>query len=411
MKSNLPLVLALAIAIVSLAVPRALVAQTPPPFIAHPDLEYASPDGVPLRLDLYLPADGEGPFPVLVWIHGGGWREGSKDLPLNSPVLRQTSRGYAVASIHYRLSQEAIFPAQIRDCKGAVRWLRANADTYRLDADRIAVWGSSAGGHLASLLGVSGGDDYLEGDVGGNLEYSSRVQAVVSLYGIANFQTLSAQALPCSEFDHDAPGSPESDLFGCTIPACPDQARLASPVTYVDADDPPFLLLHGTNDCTSPPLQSREFYDAFLAAGANATLYILEGAGHGGPQFAAPATINLMQRFFDEHLVAPPPDEEPPAVEGVMVKNGAKKVRRGATVDVTWAASDAVGVASQAVELSLDGGATYQLLASDLPGDARAFVWSVSPDLPKSRLALVRVRASDPAGNEGTAASATFKLK
>ena len=145
------------------------------------DIEYARVGNKSLKLDLYVP-DGAGPFPVIVWVHGGGWTSGDKALSASGPQVRQTARGYAVASINYRFSQEAKFPAQIEDCKAAVRWLRAHAAEHNLDPARIAVWGDSAGGHLASLMGASGGASDLEGDEG-NLDYSSRVEAVVDWFG------------------------------------------------------------------------------------------------------------------------------------------------------------------------------------------------------------------------------------
>lgn len=411
MRIALNLALAAALAVVPLAMPDRSEAQAPGGFVSHRNVQYATVDGVPLRLDLYLPAQGEGPFPVLVWIHGGGWRGGTKDLAPGGTMVRQTARGYAVASIEYRLSRQALFPAQIYDCKGAIRWLRANAAEYALDPDRIGVWGSSAGGHLASMLGVTGDESVLEGDTGGNLQYSSRVRAVIDLYGPANLLTMNAQSLPCSTIDHDAPESPESLLLGCPVQSCADRARLASPVSYVSADDPPFLLIHGTNDCSVPPGQSQELHGDLVDAGVDATLRLLEGAGHGGPQFFAVETVAEMEAFFDENLAAVPADGEPPVVGSVNVRDGARKVRRGTTVDVTWTASDGVAVVSQTIELSLDEGATYQPIASNLPGDALSLAWTVSPDLPKAKRALVRVRARDAAGNEGSATSQVFKLK
>src|SRR5687767_8759314 len=190
MKRILSLALALAPALLFVA--PAAQGQQPGGTVLR-DVEYATVGDVSLRLDLYLPSDGEGPFPVLVWIHGGGWMEGSKNLAPNSFQVRQTARGYAVASINYRLSQQAIFPAQIHDCKAAVRWLRAHAREYNLDPDRVASWGSSAGGHLATLLGTSGDVEDLEGSVGGNLEFSSRVQATVDMFGPSNFLTIGSQ--------------------------------------------------------------------------------------------------------------------------------------------------------------------------------------------------------------------------
>ena len=149
------------------------------------DVEYARVDGKPLLLDLYLPAKAAQPMPVIVWIHGGAWRAGSKE---RCPAIPMAAQGYAVASINYRLTNVATFPAQIYDCKAAIRWMRAHAKEYGFDPDRIGVWGGSAGGHLVSLLGTSGGVKELEGDVGGNLNFSSRVQAVAVFCGPNSFR-------------------------------------------------------------------------------------------------------------------------------------------------------------------------------------------------------------------------------
>jgi acetyl esterase/lipase len=149
----------------------------------YQNVEYANVDGQSMLLDLYIPKNAAEPVPVIVWIHGGGWYEGGKDW--YAPT-RFIDHGYAAVSISYRLTGVAPFPAQIYDCKGAIRWLRANAAKYNIDPDRIGVFGSSAGGHLAALLGTSGGVKELEGDVGGNLEYSSDVQAVCDSFGPIN---------------------------------------------------------------------------------------------------------------------------------------------------------------------------------------------------------------------------------
>ncbi len=283
------------------------------------DVEYANVDGIPLLLDLYLPSTGNGPAPVIVWIHGGGWRAGTK---AGGPAARQSLRGYAVASIDYRLSDVATHPAQINDCKAAIRWLRAHAGEYNLNPDRIAAYGSSAGGHLAAFLGTSGDVAELEGDVGGNSEYSSRVQAVVDWYGPAELLTMDAQALPCSGLCHTCAGSPESLMVGCTITSCPDLAIAASPIHYVSPDDPPFLIHHGTNDCTVPPLQSQVLRDALAAADVDVSLTFIDGAGHGGAGFATPAIAAEVDAFFDRVLLAPePPPPSAPEITGAEIRD------------------------------------------------------------------------------------------
>lgn len=270
------------------------------------DLEYSRPNGIPQLLDLYLPENARGPLPVIVWIHGGGWRSGNKNLSLNSIQVRQASRGYAVASINYRLSGVSKHPAQIEDCKAAIRWLRANAAQYNLNPEKIGVWGASAGGHLVSMLGTTADVSALEGS-GGNLDQSSRVQAVVDWFGAIDFLKINSQALPCSVLDHDAPNSPESELLGCQVQNCPEIAKTANPITYITADDAPFLIMHGTNDCTVPPAQSQMLFDALKAAGIEASLVLLQGAGHGGPQFISPDSEQLVSSFFDRQLRAMAP--------------------------------------------------------------------------------------------------------
>jgi acetyl esterase/lipase len=263
------------------------------------NIEYARADGKSLLLDLYLPAGSAAELPVIVWVHGGGWATGDKGD--GGPAARMTARGYAVASINYRLSWEARFPAQIEDCKAAIRWLRANASRYNLDPNRIGVWGSSAGGHLAALMGTSGDVRELEGGLG-NATQSSRVQAVIDWYGPADLLKMQSESLACSVIDHNSPVSPESLLLGCPIQICPDRARRASSVTYATADDPPFLIMHGTADCLVPPLQSRDLSDALEAAGVDATLKFIQGAGHGGDEFELAENQKLVNDFFDKHL-------------------------------------------------------------------------------------------------------------
>ena len=259
------------------------------------DLEYAKPDGKPQLLDLFVPEKADGPLPLIVWIHGGAWSAGSKN---GTPALGQLRRGYAVASINYRLSQEAIFPAQIHDCKAAIRWLRAHAKEYNLDPKRIGVWGSSAGGHLVALMGTSGDVKELEGDEG-NLDQSSRVQAVCDWFGPTDFCQIAAHALPDSKFDHDAAGSPESKLIGGPVQENKDKVAKANPITYVSKDDPPFLIMHGDKDNVVPHHQSEILAEALKKAGVQVTFETVKGAGHG---FGGPEVMKTVEEFFDKHL-------------------------------------------------------------------------------------------------------------
>lgn len=259
------------------------------------DLEYARPDGRSQRLDLYLPDKATGALPVVVWVHGGAWRAGNKS---GTPALPMVRGGYAVASIDYRLSQDAKFPAQIHDCKAAVRWLRAHTREYGLDAAHFGVWGSSAGGHLVALLGTSGGVAELEGDEG-NRDQSSRVQAVCDWFGPTDF--LKMHDFP-SQIRHDAPDSPESLLIGGPIQQNREKAVKANPITYVSKDDPPFLIMHGDQDPLVPINQSELLRDALRKAGVQVTFQPIRGAGHGGPLFNTPDIRRSVDEFFDRHL-------------------------------------------------------------------------------------------------------------
>lgn len=255
-------------------------------------------------LDIYLPQGAGGPRPAVIWIHGGGWRSGSRAGGAErAPLLLE--RGIALVAIEYRWSSDAIFPAQIHDCKAAVRWLRANAAAYNIDPDRIGVWGASSGGHLAALMGTAGDVPEAEGTVGGNLDYSSRVAAVADYYGHTDFFTI--------EPPHSACNSSESRLLGACLlmiqqnsddPEMADavaRARLASPVAHVSPDDPPFTIIHGGDDTTVSPEQSRLLHAALEAAGVPSHLRILEGVPHDIGLDYDPFTVD----FFAAHLGTP----------------------------------------------------------------------------------------------------------
>jgi acetyl esterase/lipase len=231
-------------------------------------------------------------MPVVVYIYGGGWKAGSRDAGIR-PLTRFAQRGYFGASIEYRLSQEARFPAQIEDCKCAIRFLRAKAREYGLDPDRIGVWGPSAGGHLAALVGTSGDVKELEGG-GGWPEQSSRVQAVVDWFGPTDFLKMGK-----NKIDHDAANSPESQLIGGAIQENKEKVSRANPITYVSKDDPPFLIMHGDKDDLVPPGQSGLLNEALQKAGVESTLHVVPGAGHG---FGGKDIDAKVDAFFDRHL-------------------------------------------------------------------------------------------------------------
>lgn len=264
------------------------------------NLLYARAGGKDLLLDIYRPEKQEGLIPTVVWIHGGAFRTGNKDDAQTASVTWLATRGYAVVAINYRLSFEALFPAQIQDCKAAVRWLRANANAYRLDPNRIGAWGASAGGHLAAMLGTSGGVQELEGDLG-NQQESSRVQAVADFFGPTDFLKMDAAALPGGQ-KHDPADSPESQLVGGPIQENKAKVARANPITFVTRNAPPFLILHGDQDPLVPVNQSELLYDALKRAGVNVTFHKIVGAGHGGPQFGTPITKAMVLAFLDQHL-------------------------------------------------------------------------------------------------------------
>ena len=254
--------------------------ELPKDAVVHRDLVYTTIGQRDLMLDLYLPAkEASRPLPVVMWIHGGGWRSGSKNNA--GPARAMIEKGFAVVDVDYRLSGEAIFPAQIQDCKAAVRWVRANAKKYELNPDRIGAWGSSAGGHLVAMLGVSGDVNEFETDV--HSDYSSRVQAVCDWFGPTDLLKMNTQAVPGATMNHDAPDSPESLLIGGPIQQEPfrTKATKANPIIYVTADDSPILIVHGDNDLLVSHRQSEEFHQALTKAGVKSSLHIEPGAGHG----------------------------------------------------------------------------------------------------------------------------------
>lgn len=268
--------------------------------IAHTilrDIEYAAVDGISLRLDLYLPDPSpQDPVPLVIWVHGGGWRAGSKNLTYAPETL---GKAYAVASVDYRLTGIETFPAQIHDVKAAVRWLRAHAGRYGFDPTRFGAWGASAGGHLVALLGVSCRHPDLEGVVGEHLEESSCVQAVCDFYGPADLLSLMDQR------GGEAVGHlmAEDLLLGGLIEETENLARLASPLSHISFDAPPFLIMHGSDDQTVPLEQSIVFDEALRKAGVDTTLIVIDGAGHGFPR----EHLAAVKPWFDAHLAPQDP--------------------------------------------------------------------------------------------------------
>lgn len=274
-----------------------------PPTVAKevrvlPDLPYAGTDNPRQQLDLYLPAEpASDKLPVIVYIHGGAWRQGDKRTARARLMPFVKSGEYACVSVGYRLSQEAIWPAQIHDCKAAIRWIRGEAATHGLDPERIGVWGSSAGGHLVAMLGVSGGMKDLEGTLGAHVQESSRVTCVANYFGPSRLLTMDDHP---GKMTHNAPGSPESQLVGGAIQEHPEQSEQASPFTHVTKDDAPFLHVHGNRDMLVPHNQSVVLDEALDHVGVPSFLITMKDKGHGG--FRHPKLDAMLEQFFAVHM-------------------------------------------------------------------------------------------------------------
>jgi acetyl esterase/lipase len=260
--------------------------------VAYVNLDYAGKGEGRQMLDLYVPTGAKGPTPVIVWFHGGGWQAGDKGGPMDE--ARYTAEGYAVASVNYRYSQQAVYPAQIEDCKAAIRFLRGNAKKYNLDGGHIGAWGASAGGHLVALLAVTGNVKQLEGKVGSHLDQSSRLQAVVDLCGPTDLLLPNQPGVLVGVF---------TGLVGGPVEKNQALAKKASPVTFVSKDASPILIAHGMVDDTVPIKHAEEFYGLLKKAGADATYMPLKDTGHGGGGFDSPESRKAFNDFFDKHLL------------------------------------------------------------------------------------------------------------
>lgn len=258
------------------------------------DIEYARVGDVSLKLDLHRP-EAKRP-PVVVYVHGGAWRAGSKS---DVPVAGLLERGFAIASVDYRLSTQARFPAQIQDIKAAIRFLRAKSELYGLDTKTIAIIGSSAGGHLAALTGVSNGVKALEGQIGDHLDQSSDVSAIVSFYGASNLQSILGQS---TEFGLTVRIPALKLLLGDLPKQTPKLAQLASPVAHLDASDPPLFLLHGDADPQMPHAQSVEFAAAYEKSGLKVKFVTLRGSKHGGDEFYDADRLDAVAGFLKSAL-------------------------------------------------------------------------------------------------------------
>ncbi|MEH7117778.1 alpha/beta hydrolase [Neobacillus vireti] len=256
------------------------------------DLVYADINGRQLMADLYLPKDKNEPVPVIIWLHGGGWRFGDRKL---GPDFTRffASKGFAMVSIDYHLSDESIFPAPLYDVKTAVRWVKTIAGEYGIDANKVGLWGSSAGGHLAALAVTTENNQFIgESPLYPNM--TSEVQAVVIGYGPIDFLQIDEQReldgireqdpesvqIPKDKKTSD-PDSFESLFLGAPILECPERVREANPMTYAKSGLPPTLIMHGLSDIAVPARQSELFYQSLAAKGNEVSLYLIKGLGHG----------------------------------------------------------------------------------------------------------------------------------
>ncbi len=273
------------------------------PIESHFDQNYAGNSNPKQAVDLFLPKvrKSTAPLPVICFIHGGGWMAGDRISSAGTTALATMSGEYAGVSIGYRLSQEAKWPAQIYDCKAAIRWIRAHAKEYNLDPDKIGVWGASAGGHLVSLLGTTNGVEELEGDVGPNLTQSSNVTCVVNFCGPSDFllPLMTANGKPVLE-DEAVIG-----LLGGNSEQKKELAKEASPVTYITSDDVPFLTAHGTKDKRVDFVHAVELDKKLQAAGVPSLLYTIKDGGHG---FKSDELNKRIIAFFNKNLRGMPAD-------------------------------------------------------------------------------------------------------
>jgi acetyl esterase/lipase len=269
------------------------------------DLPYANLSAAQ-TLDIYLPAEGQGPFPVIFHIHGGGFASGDKrDLKVLT-FLKGLERGYAVVSANYRMSGEAVFPAGLQDIKAAIRWVRANSEQYQLDGNRIAAWGGSSGGNYAAMVCLTANVTAFDDPRLGNPEVRCNVQAAVDWFGPTDFLKMDEQ-LEENGFGpatHGQADSPESRYLGARLSDVPLKVEIANPMMYVHKRMPPLLIQHGRLDTLVPVLQSVEFVEKLdkYVSHDRFEFDILEGAGHGDPLFETDENMARVFSFLDKYL-------------------------------------------------------------------------------------------------------------
>jgi acetyl esterase/lipase len=264
---------------------------SPPPSTKNKftDIAYATKSDTK-KLDIYMPNEGKGPFPVIIAFHGGGFYEGNKSKEYTAPMLQGLNHGYAVVTVDYRLSGEAKFPAAINDAKAAIRFIKVNAAQYNLNSNKIALWGSSAGGNLAALAGTTGGTNNCYDTSLGNANVLDNVTAVVDWDGPTNFCVMDKQFTESGIREkvqgvliYDTKYSFPSKYLGQNLSKVPDLCKQADPTTYINSECPPFLIQHGTLDSMIPTQQSVDLAAVIIKEiGNKVTLTLLDGAGHGG---------------------------------------------------------------------------------------------------------------------------------
>lgn len=272
--------------------------------VMYKDIAYAK-QSQRQKLDIYLPPEAKTPFPVILWMHPGGFNSGDKTWFVEDIKEIALQRNYAIVSINYRLTPEAIFPAQIYDAKAAVRWIRANASKYGFHPEKVVAAGVSAGGYLAALLGTSAGIKELEDLSMGNESQPSHVNAVVDLYGPIDFLKKEEHLRKLGyEMGRCGMDMPEAQLIGCCIEEAPDKCRMANPMTYINPKCPPFYIQHGTADKNIPYLQSVELAEALRAVIGQDKVHLelVPDAGHFDMIHLSAKYVNKIFNFLDAHL-------------------------------------------------------------------------------------------------------------
>ncbi|MBK7869033.1 MAG: alpha/beta hydrolase fold domain-containing protein [Ignavibacteriales bacterium] len=295
--------------IVALFFVSGINAQTLTPTYANVD--YVGNGNSKQMMDIYIPSNVTTAVPCIVHIHGGAFLGGSKGTSEQSSYKTYYNNGWVCVDINYRLSGDSIYPSQIYDCKTAIRFLKKNASLYKIDTNRIGLIGESAGGYLVSMVGTSWHNSSLEGLHLGSTGVTSKVAAVVDLFGPTNFLMMDGhEGIGCASANHNAANSPESMLLGCALPTCPELVENANPLAYINASTPPFYISCGDHDCLVAPYSSFIFDSALTAASRPHTYELVAGLGHGGSFWHTAAQETKYLNFFNQSFAATNIDDE-----------------------------------------------------------------------------------------------------